>query len=71
MRFTAKSVCGSVGGGEPLCEWNGAPWEHFIEKQSGGRRGTDRRPNLVRREGQPQRKRLIFWLACNWPYDGE
>ena len=45
-------VCGSVGGGEePLWEWNWLPWKHFVEKQCRGRRGRDRRPNLVEGEG--------------------
>ena len=26
-------VCGSVGGGEPLWESNGLPWEHFIKSK--------------------------------------
>ena len=64
------SVCGSVGGGEPLCEWNGPPWKHFIENQCGGRRSTDRRPNLGG-EGEPQTERLILWLVRNLPYDSE
>ena len=25
-------VCGSVGGGEPLCEQNELPWENSVEK---------------------------------------
>ena len=41
-------VCGSVGGGEPLWEWNGLPWEHSVENQLGGRgRGRDREPNFL------------------------
>ena len=29
-------MCGSaVGGGEPLWEWNGLPWEPFVENQCG------------------------------------
>ena len=35
--------------GEPLWEWNGLPWEHFVENQCGSRRDRDRRPNLVGR----------------------
>ena len=51
-------VCGSVGGGEPLWESNGLPWEHFIKNQlgGGGRRGRNRRPNLVGKRGKRQRQ---------------
>ena len=31
--------------GEPL--WNWLPWEHFVENQCRGRRGRDRKSNLV------------------------
>ena len=48
--YLLMSVYGSVGGGgEPLWEWNGLPWEHFVENQCGSRRGRDRRPNIVGR----------------------
>ena len=65
------SVCGSVGGEEPLCEWNGPPWKHFIENQCEVRRSTDRRPNLGGEGEEPQTERLILRLVCNLPYDGE
>ena len=29
-------VCGSVvGGGEPLCEWNGLPWKILLKTNAG------------------------------------
>ena len=51
-------VRGSVGGGEPLWEQNGLPWEHSSENQwgetdrktnsvGGKERSRDRKPNLV------------------------
>ena len=41
-------VCGSVGGVEPLWEWNGLlPREPFVENQCGGQGGRAARPNLV------------------------
>ena len=49
--------------GEPLWEWNRLPWEHFIENQCGGRRGTDRRPNLLGGEGRTTDKTLSF-IGC-------
>ena len=33
--FFLMPVCGSVGGGEPLWEQNGLPWEHSVENQWG------------------------------------
>ena len=65
-------VCGSVGGGEPLWEWNGIPWELFVENQCRGRTGTDTRSNLVGRgKGrEPQTERLVLWLVWNLPHDG-
>ena len=48
VRFSANAcmwICWRWG--EPLLEWNGLPWEHFFGSQCGGRRGRDRRPNLV------------------------
>ena len=45
-------VCVSVGGGGgAVWEWSVLPWEHFVENQFGGRRGRDRRPDLVGRGG--------------------
>ena len=63
-------VCGSVGGGEPLWEWNGIPWEPFVENQCGGRIGRDTRSNLVGRGREPQTERLVLWLVWNLPHDG-
>ena len=40
-------MCGSAGGRGDLWELNGLPWRHFVEKQYGGRRGRDRRPDIV------------------------
>ena len=51
-------ACGSVEGGENICEWNGLPWEHFVENQCGGRRGRDRKPDLVGRLEESQRQNL-------------
>ena len=63
-------VCGSVGGGEPLWEWNGIPWEPFVENQCRGRIGRDTRSNLVGRGREPQTERLVLWLVWNLPHDG-
>ena len=40
-------VCGSVGGGEPLWESNGLPWEHFIKNQLGGEAGEAETEDLI------------------------
>ena len=65
------SVCGSVGRGEPLWEWNGPPWEYFIEHQCGRRRGTDRGPNLVGWGGTAANRTPNFVACCNLPYFGD
>ena len=56
-------VWGSVGGGEPLWEQNGLPWEHSVENLW-SKRGRDRKPNLVGGGGQEaETERLILWLV--------
>ena len=45
-------MCGSVEGRGDLWELNGLPWGHFVEKQYGGMRGRDRRPDIVGKGGE-------------------
>ena len=56
-------VCGSVGGGEPLWEQSGLPWEHSVENQwRGGGRG--RKPYSVGvGRGEAETESLILWLV--------
>ena len=65
-------MCGSVEGRGDLWELNGLPWGHFVEKQYGGMRGRDRRPDIVGKGGgEPQTEPLILPLVWNSPYDGK
>ena len=41
------SVCGSVGGGEPLCEQNKLLWENSVENQRRGGRGEAETESLI------------------------
>ena len=57
-----------------LWEWNGLPWEYFVENQCGGRRGRDGRPDLAGSggsggRGEPQTESLISSILWNLPYD--
>ena len=68
-------MCGSPGGRGDLWELNGLPWRHFVEKQYGGRRGRDRRPDIVGKGGEgggdPQTEPLILPLVWKSPYNGK
>ena len=68
-------MCGSAGGRGDLWELNGLPWRHFVEKQYGGRRGRDRRPDIVGNGGEvggdPQTEPLILPLVWKSPYNGK
>ena len=57
-------VCGSVGGGEPLWEQSGLPWEHSVENQWRG--GRQRQEALFCRGGKGRgRDRGLNFVACS------
>ena len=59
-------VCGSVGGGEPLWESNGLPWEHFIKNQLGGEAGEAEIEDLIKwGKGGRGRDRTPNFVTCS------
>ena len=51
-----------------MWEWNGLPWEHFIENQCGRRTGRDRKPDVVGRLEESHRQNHQFWGFCGVCY---